>query len=99
MGQRSRFRTTKKAWNILPVQSRKGREAPASPTSQGLVGPSQLIADSFCVGCYGGFLTHPNTLREMTRHKDTRLRGCMCVHAFNSELSATGTTLSEQKDK
>lgn len=53
-----------------------------SPTQQGLVGPSQPTADPIHVGCHGEFCTHRNTLKEMTPYKDTRLRGCACVHAL-----------------
>lgn len=69
------------------------------PTRQGLVGLGQPIADSVCVGCCGEFLTHPSTLQRndtVQRHQAEGLCVCSC---FNSELSATGTTLSEQRDK
>lgn len=64
-----------------PVPDPRWAERP-HPTQQGLVGLSQPIVGSIFVGCHGEFFSHPNTLREMTRYKDTRLRGCVCVHAL-----------------
>lgn len=53
-----------------------GQRSP-SPTQQGLLGLNLSV-----LGAMVSFSPTPTHLREMTQYKDTRLRGCVCVHAL-----------------